>query len=162
MLISGRDLALGLPGRTDQWRPLFTWGLPGRPAAPGRSAGRGEAGLGGPQILLGIDADRGLGRLADRDANAVLKEPEPLQALRDLQRRGWQPMERLQRRLAIRIEADVLVAHGPAAVAVERDPPFREVQRAPVGAEHHLVDLPGVDLVGRGPNAERAHERVGL
>ena len=99
--------------------------------------------------------------LSHGDADAVLEKAQLLEPLGLLERRGRQAVERVQRGLAVGVEADVLVAHGPAPVAVERDPVLREIERAAAGAEHDLVDLPRVDLVRRGPDAQRADQRVG-
>src|SRR5688500_15899459 len=85
------------------------------------SAWSGEAGLSGPEILLGVDADRRLGRLHHRDGHAVLEEAELLEALRPLERGGRQAVEEVQGRAPVGVEAHVLVAHGAAPVAVERD-----------------------------------------
>src|SRR5947199_9333956 len=78
-------------------------------------------------------ADRGLVGLEDHDRDAVLKEAELLELLGLLERRGWQAMERRERRARVGVEADVLEAGDAAGIAVVGDRVLREVERVAVG-----------------------------
>src|SRR5215813_9522497 len=107
---------------------------------------RGAAALGqerrdGLQIGLGVDADRRLRRLDDDDVDPVLEEPKLLELLGELERRLRQAMERVQRGLAIGVEALMLEAYGADAVAVVGDRVLREVERAAVHAADDLVHV---------------------
>src|SRR2546426_10399208 len=66
-------------------------------------------------------------------------------------------MEAVERRLAVRVEPDVLVADDVAAITVEGNAELREVERPAAGPEHDLVDAGAGDLLGGGHDAERAH-----
>src|SRR2546425_12493842 len=92
---------------------------PGRRSARGSRATGYQAGFGGAKVGLRVHADRGLVGLEDHDRDAVLKEAELLELLGLLERRGWQAMERLERRARVGVEADVLEAGDAAGIAVE-------------------------------------------
>ncbi len=109
------------------------------------------------QVFFGVDPDRRLVGLHDDDRDAVLQEAELLQALRALQRGRRQGMEAVERRGPVRVEPDVLVAHGMDPVAVVGDRVFREVEGTALGVAHDLVDAGFRQLLGAGADAERAH-----
>src|ERR1043165_9395829 len=54
---------------------------------------RGQQGLDGPEILLGVDSDRGLVRLEHADGDAGLEQPQLLELLRELEGRRGQGVE---------------------------------------------------------------------
>src|SRR5262245_8456618 len=75
----------------------------------GRAALAGEdGGLGGSQVLLGVDLHRGLVRLDHANGDAGFHEAKLLELLGLLQRGGRQGVEGLQRRSPERVESHVL------------------------------------------------------
>src|SRR5207245_10966 len=86
---------------------------------------------------------------------------ELLELLGLLERRGWQAMERLERRARVGVEADVLEAGDAAGIAVVGDRVLREVERVAVGGAGDLVHgrvvrllRAGADLAGRLPDVD--------
>src|SRR5207249_1556048 len=141
------------------------FGMPLAYSARLRSAGRSAAlrhergdGL---EIGFGVDTDRRLRRLEEDDVDPVFEEAELLELLRELERGGRETMERVERRLAIRVEARMLEARHADSVAIVGDRVLREVERAAVDTADDLVHVRVRDLVRRQPDLERAHLRVG-
>src|SRR5438093_317968 len=129
--------------------------------SPGSGAARGQQSLDGPEVGLRIHADRGRRGLDDDDGDPVLDEPELLELLRELERRRRQSVERVERRLAIGVEAGVLPAHDAGAVSIVGDRILREVEGAAVHAADDLVHVRVRQLVGTEADLERGHLGVG-
>src|SRR5439155_18077571 len=88
------------------------------PPGSGSPPPRREQGLHGVQIVLRVHADGRLGRLHDRDRDAVLEEAQLLEPLGLLELRRRQAMEGLERGAPVGVETDVLVDRRADAVAV--------------------------------------------
>src|SRR2546425_525481 len=69
-------------------------------------------------------------------------------------------VKRVERRLAIRVEARMLEAHDADAIAIVGDRVLREVERPAVDAADDLVHVRVGDLVRRQSDLERGHLRV--
>src|SRR5215472_13719031 len=132
-----------------------------RVRSPGRAGALGHQRGDRLQIGFGVDADRRLRGLDDHDVDPVLEEPQLLELLRELERRLREPMEGLERRLAIRIEALMLEAHYADPVPIVGDRVLREIERAPVHAADDLVHIRVRGLLRRQADLQRAHLRGG-
>src|SRR5207245_5414387 len=124
--------------------------------ARGSRAAR-EVSFDGAEVGFRVDSDRGLVGLDDRDRDPVLEESQLLELLGELERRGWQEVEGLERGAPVGVEADVPEASDASSVAVVRDRVLREVERPAVGGADHLVHVRVVRLVGQEPDLERRH-----
>src|SRR5439155_13938603 len=122
-----------------------------------RSGAAREVSFDGPECGFRVDSDRGLVGLDVRDRGPVLEESQLLELLGDLERRGWQEVEGLERGAPVGVEADVLEASDASSVAVVRDRVLREVERPAVGGADDLVHVRVVRLVGQEPDLERRH-----
>src|SRR5215470_1039075 len=108
---------------------------------------RREQPLDSAQVLLGVDADRGLRGLDHGDRDAILEKAQLLEPLRLLELGGRQAVKRLERSAPIGIEPDVLEHRRADAVAVVRNRELGEIQRMAIGVDDDLVDA-GQRLLG--------------
>src|SRR5438034_946785 len=114
-----------------------------------RSGAAREVSFDGAEVGFRVDSDRGLVGLDDRDRDPVLEESQLLELLGELERRGWQEVEGLERGAPVGVEADVPEASNASSVAVVRDRVLREVERPAVGGADHLVHVRVVRLVAQ-------------
>jgi hypothetical protein len=102
------------------------------------------------QIRLSVYADGVAGSLGHVKGNAIFKQPQLLQPLDLLQRRGRQRGEPLQRGLAIGINSQVLAVGAEASpIAVKGNGCAGKVERATIESRDHL-DGVGVSELLRG------------
>ncbi len=110
------------------------------------------------QICLCIDADSGVGRLLYVDGNVMREQTELFQALGRLKRMWRQCSEAFQRRVAIRVEAEMFpIDDVAAAVTVEGNGGTRKIKCASVFRKHDLYGIRVGDLFRRAGRPERRH-----
>src|ERR1035441_7317814 len=109
------------------------------------------------KILFSVDADCVVGGGFDVNLDAVFEEAELFETLGALKLGGRERWEKVERRFAIGVKANVLPVKRGGAVAVVGDGGSGEVEGAPVGGGDDFYGIGIGDVFRRATHFEGGH-----